>query len=67
MTTVFETTIAGYDITLIQRGEDVFSVIYGKQRENGLSYAEAAKELGQCIMHALACEGKLENESEVAV
>lgn len=58
MTIVFETTI-GYEIKLHQVVEDSFCVTYGKQTSVGLTYSQAAQELGECIMHALACEGKL--------
>ncbi len=61
MKTCFTTNIAGYDITLNQRGRDSFGVRYGKQYKAGLNYSDAATELGSCIMHALACESKLDN------
>ena len=50
-----------YPVTLIQRGVDRFTVIYGKQIDRGLTYTGAAAKLGQAIMHALACEGRLDN------
>jgi hypothetical protein len=56
----FKTTIC-WDITLHQTGRDMFVVKYGSQVKPFLNYGEAAKELGECIMHALACEGKLDN------
>ena len=57
-------TIAGaHDIALDQQGKDRFRVTYGVQVKEGLTYAEAAKELGVCIMHALACDGRLDNRS----
>lgn len=28
--------------------------------KDGLTYAQAAKTLGECIMHALACGGKIQ-------
>ena len=59
MTTVFKTEIAGYEITLQKGAEGVFIVCYGYQQYKTNSYEQAAKELGKCIMHALACEGKL--------
>lgn len=52
---------AAFDIRLIQTGVDRFSVQYGKQFKDGLNYGAAAKELGECLMHGLACEGKLDN------
>lgn len=37
-----------------------FAVVYGLQIQSGLSYAEAAKALGQALMHVAQCEGKLD-------
>lgn len=48
-------------IELRQQGRDRFSVRYGLQLKTGLSYADAAAELGACIMHSLACDGLLDN------
>jgi len=39
-----------------------FHVRYGLQVWVGLGYADAAKQLGECLFHALACEGMLDNE-----
>jgi hypothetical protein len=55
-----ELTDLAFPISVIQTGKDSFTVQYGKQVKRGLSYAEAAKELGQSIFHALACDGKIE-------
>ena len=49
------------DISLIQTGVDRFTVKYFKQIKERLTYSQAALELGACIMHALACDGKLDN------
>jgi hypothetical protein len=57
----WQTTIADLPITLEQLARDRFRVTYWKQVKSDLSYGEAASELGACIMHALACEGKLDN------
>lgn len=35
-----------------------FRVTYGLQVREQLYYAEAAKELGECIMHRAACQGR---------
>jgi hypothetical protein len=61
MKTCFETEIGGMSIVLAQRGKDSFRVTYWKQVKDHLSYAAAAKELGECIMHALAYESRLDN------
>jgi predicted SAM-dependent methyltransferase len=37
-----------------------FGVIYHKHVKLHLTYAEAAKEFGECLMHNLTCDGKLE-------
>jgi hypothetical protein len=50
-----------FPIMLHQDGVDRFTVTYGKQITSGLSYGKAACELGAAVMHALACEGKLDN------
>jgi hypothetical protein len=50
-----------YAIELTQQRRDQFTVQYGRQFDHGLTYAQAAAKLGEAIMHALACEGKLDN------
>ena len=64
MKPVFETNLAGFPIKVEQREDKYgrFKVTYGKQVRDGLCYSEAARELGLNIFHALACEGKLDNE-----
>lgn len=57
----YKTNLAGFDIVLSQRGKDNFTVTYGRQVDRGLTYGQACGKLGQAIMHALACEGKLDN------
>lgn len=39
-----------------------FEVRYGKQTKSGLSYGEAARELGAALMHAMACERIINND-----
>jgi len=43
-------------------GKRLFNVTYGQSAYVGLSYAEAAETLGECVFHALACDGKINNE-----
>jgi hypothetical protein len=50
---------AQLSITVYQNERGHFKVVYGVQESSGLSYEQAAKELGRCILHALACENKL--------
>lgn len=61
---VWRTDIGGLPIELTQYGPDHFAVEYWKQRRGGLTYSEASKELGECILHALGCAGEL-NERRV--
>lgn len=42
-----------------QNPKATFKVTYGLQVRSNLEYGQAAKELGECIFHALACDGKL--------
>jgi hypothetical protein len=56
----YEVHIGGIAITLAQMSEGTFSVRYGIQFESGLNYSEAASKFGQCVMHALACEGVID-------
>lgn len=51
--------IAGFKIEIFQTSRSKFTVIYGKQVKTNLTYDEAASEFGQCVLHALACEGKI--------
>lgn len=41
-----------------------FDVMYGKQAKTGLDYARACDELGSCLMHALACNGLMDDNRE---
>ena len=47
------------DVVLRQQGKDKFSVRYCSHFKEDLNYAEAAAELGACLMHAAACNGRL--------
>ena len=49
-----------YPISLIKKSKNKFSVIYGQQEDHNLTYPEAACKLGEAIMHALQCKGKLD-------
>ena len=61
MATCYEISHLAFPIALTQQGKDKFTVIYGKQIKKDLTYARAATELGAAIMHALACDGRLDN------
>lgn len=58
----FQHVIAGYTISLTQRGRNSFRVQYGQEVRDERTYEAAARDLGECIMHALACEGKINND-----
>jgi hypothetical protein len=53
-----------FDIRLLQNGRDSFTVVYGKEIKSGLSYSQAALQYGASIMHALACDGQLDNREK---
>ena len=59
-----ETTGLAFPVKLEQTGIDRFTVTYGKQIKRGLNYGQAASEYGGCIMHALACDGRLDNRKK---
>lgn len=48
-----------FSVAIHQVGHLRFRITYGKQVMDGLNYAEAAREFGLCVFHALACEGLL--------
>ena len=62
MKTCFELPEAAFPIKLEQDARGKFRVTYGQQVRTNLGYSAAAHELGECIFHALACDGKLDNE-----
>lgn len=45
-----------------QDKEGAFQVNYGLEGLGNLTYSQAAKRLGECIFHYLACESVLNNE-----
>lgn len=50
-----------YPVTLELRASGGFRVIYGKEIHDRLSYNEAARHFGESVLHALACDGQLNN------
>jgi hypothetical protein len=50
-------------IKLIQTDFDCFTVIYGKQITRNLGYVQAAHQLGCVVMHAAACDGRLDSDT----
>ena len=57
MKTIYENTALAFPVKLEMLHSGRFRVTYGQQIRTNLTYAEAAKELGECIMHALGCDG----------
>ncbi len=53
-----------FPLELSRTGRNRYTVQYGKQVKAGLDYLQAASELGVCLMHALACEGKVDSEEK---
>ncbi len=62
MKEVFKIEMTGYDIVLLQNESDNFTVQHGAEVKSNLDYYQAAKSIGFCIMHALSCGGKIEDE-----
>ena len=63
MKEILKIEIAGYAIVLLQNEPDNFTVQYGAEAESNLDYSQAAKSIGFCVMHALSCDGKI-NDGE---
>jgi hypothetical protein len=51
-----------HPVTLSQQGTNRFTVTYGAEVRDRLDYSRAAAEFGNCVMHALACNGVLETD-----
>jgi len=62
----WRTTIAGFDIVLLQHQNNTnyFDVQYGQSQQGPFLYAQAASCLGECIMHALACDDKVTDTTD---
>jgi hypothetical protein len=60
---IFTALVAGQHSVRLYRTKSGkrFTVTYGKQVTRGLTYKQAADELGSSIMHALACNGMVDN------
>lgn len=53
-----------FPVKVEQTGVDRFTVSYGLQVKKGLNYGQAAKEFGECVFHALACDSLLDNREK---
>ena len=54
-----------HPVTLYERstkGQRRFRVQYGSQVRDRLTWEEAAAEFGECVFHALACNGDIRND-----
>lgn len=65
MKVVFETTEYAFPIRVDMLASGKFKVTYGQQVRSGLSYGQAAHDLGECIFHALQCDGKLDRDARM--
>lgn len=61
---IFESKEHGIRLEQAGGRRKLFTVTYGKQISENLSYTRAAIEFGLVLFHALACEGKLDNSGE---
>jgi hypothetical protein len=48
-----------FPIVLTRTSKTRFSVIYGEEWHQDLTWLEAAAEFGRCLFHSLECEGKI--------
>jgi hypothetical protein len=62
MITVINLENLAFPLKVEQGQNNLFTVTYGTQTKRGLSYEKAAQEFGECMFHALACEGTLRNK-----
>lgn len=62
LTTVYHNNNLDSLIKAQQYKDGSFKIIYGAEVHDKLTYHEAAHILGECIFHASACAGKLNNE-----
>jgi hypothetical protein len=63
--TCYELPELAFGVKIEQRGENgLFRITYGKQVRENLTYADACHEFGECVFHALACDGKLGNNGK---
>jgi hypothetical protein len=62
MKTIYLNEQHAYPIKLEQRASGDFVLTYGNQVQRGLSYRQAARDLGGCIMHAATCDGLIDIE-----
>lgn len=49
-----------HEVNLFATAENTYTVTYGLEIKRGLDLEETIQRVGSCIMHALACAGKLD-------
>ena len=54
---VSEHPIDGQFTVSLWQSRSGFAVVYGLQLTAPLTYSQASQELGECLMHALSCQG----------
>lgn len=54
-----EFPIEGQFTVSLWQSRSGFAVVYGLQLTAPLTYSQATQELGECLMHALSCQGAL--------
>ena len=52
------------DVKLGQTSNKLFTVIYGQQITEGLTYTQAGHKLGLCLMHLADCNNLLDNSGK---
>ena len=58
-TLVSEHPIDGQFTVSLWQSRSGFAVVYGLQLTAPLTYSQATQELGECLMHALSCQGAM--------
>lgn len=58
-TLVSEHPIDGQFTVSLWQNRSGFAVVYGLQLTTPLTYSQATQELGECLMHAMSCQGAL--------
>ena len=56
---ISEHPIEGQFTVSLWQSRSGFALVYGLQLTAPLTYAQAAQELGECLMHALSCQGAM--------
>lgn len=63
---IHHTVIEGQPDVVLRANRDgkgkLFCVQYGLSVTHGMGYIDATREYGECIFHALACAGRVNND-----